>query len=403
MQPLSGIRVLDLSRVLAGPFCTMNLGDMGAEVIKVEEPGSGDDTRAFGPPFVNGVSTYFLSINRNKKSLAVDLKHPEGRELMTRLARTSDVLVENFRPGVADRLGLGWESLRKDNPRLIYCSMSGFGHRGLPEHSKLPGYDVVVQGMSGLQHLTGDPEGPPTRAGVPIADLLTGMTAFQAISLALYVRERTGQGQFLDVAMLDSTVQVLTYQSTAHLIAGRSPKRMGNRHPSIAPYETFEAKDGYFNLAVGNDAQFKRLCELLEAPGLKEDPRFMENRLRVENRDALVEVLGERFAARTVAEWIAALGRAGIPCGPISDLAEVLAHPQLQARGMIAHMEHPVAGAMRMVGNPLPLEGVSNARHSPPPGLGEHTREVLRGALALPPQEIDRLVAEGVIGVPGAD
>ena len=399
MRPLTGIRVLDLSRVLAGPFCTMNLGDMGAEVIKVEEPGAGDDTRAFGPPFVHGVSTYYLSINRNKKSVAVNLKHPSGLELIRKLARKSDVLVENFRPGVAGRLGLGHEQLRAENPRLIYCSISGFGHRGLPEHSRLPGYDVVVQGMSGLQHITGDPDGPPTRAGVPISDILTGMTAFQAISLALYVRERTGEGQFLDVAMLDSTVQVLTFQGTAHLTAGRNPQRLGNRHPSIAPYETFRAQDGHFNLAVGNDAQFKKLCELLSLPQLLEDPRFVTNPKRVEHRPALAEVLEGRFREKPVRAWLEALGQAGIPAGPISDLAESLSHPQLAARGMIAQVAHPVAGPVRMLGNPLPLAGVSNAEHTPPPVLGEHTREVLEGALGLPPAEVDRLVGESAIAV----
>jgi len=402
-KPLHGLRVLDLSRVLAGPFCTMNLGDLGAEVIKIEEPGQGDDTRAFGPPFAGGVSTYFLSINRNKKSLAVNLKDPRGVEVVKRLARISDVVVENFRPGVAARLGIAFDQLRAENPRLIYCSISGFGHRGLPEHSRRPGYDVVVQGMSGLQHITGDPDGPPTRAGVPIADILTGMTAFQAISVALFVREREGRGQFLDIAMLDSTVQVLTFQAAAHLTAGTSPTRLGNRHPSIAPYETFRGADGYFNLAVGNDAQFRKLCELLEKPALLADPRFSTNPLRVQHRPALAEVLEPIFGAIPVHQLLRRFADAGIPAGPISDLQEALSHPQLLARGGIAQLQHPQAGPVRLVASPLPLEGVTPPPPPlPPPALGEHTREILSATLGLPDGEIDALAQAGAIALGAA-
>jgi crotonobetainyl-CoA:carnitine CoA-transferase CaiB-like acyl-CoA transferase len=397
-KPFAGLRVLDLSRVLAGPFCTMNLGDLGAEVIKVEEPGQGDDTRAFGPPFAGGVSTYFLSINRNKKSLAVNLKDPRGLDLVKRLSRLSDVVVENFRPGVAARLGLSAEALMADHPRLVYCSISGFGHRGLPEHSRLPGYDVVVQGMSGLQHLTGDPDGPPTRAGVPIADILTGMTAFQAISVALFVREREGRGQHLDISMLDSTVQVLTFQAAAHLTAGTRPARLGNRHPSIAPYETFRGEDGYFNLAVGNDAQFRKLCERMELPDLLADPRFATNPQRVQNRPALAERLEPLFRARPVRHWLQLFAEAGIPAGPISDLAEALSHPQLLARGQIAQLQHPQAGPVRLVGSPLPLDGVTPPPPpSPPPALGEHTREILSSLLHISEEEIQGLAAARVI------
>ncbi|HYV50154.1 MAG TPA: CoA transferase [Myxococcaceae bacterium] len=399
-KPLHGLRVLDLSRVLAGPFCTMNLGDLGAEVIKVEEPGQGDDTRAFGPPFAGGVSTYFLSINRNKKSLAVNLKDPRGLEIVKRLARISDVVVENFRPGVAARLKLSYGDLHPENPKLVYCSISGFGHRGLPEHSRLPGYDVVVQGMSGLQHLTGDPDGPPTRAGVPIADILTGMTAFQAIAVALFVREREGRGQHLDIAMLDSTVQVLTFQAAAHLTAGTRPTRLGNRHPSISPYETFRAQDGYFNLAVGNDAQFKKLCELIAQPAWPADPRFATNPLRVQHRPELAALLAHIFGAHPVRHWLHRLAEAGIPAGPISDLEEALSHPQLLARGGIAQMQHPQAGSVRLVANPLPLEGVTPPPPpSPPPALGEHTREILAGVLKYGDSEIDALARSGAVGL----
>lgn len=401
MAPLQGIRVLDLSRVLSGPFCTMNLGDMGAEVIKVEEPGAGDDTRAFGPPFVNGVSTYYLSINRNKRSLAVNLKAKDGVALVRRLAAHSDVVVENFRPGVAARLGLGAEELRRENPRLIYCSISGFGHKGLPEYTRLPGYDVVVQGLSGLQHLTGEADRPAMKVGVSISDILSGMTAFQSILLALYERERTGEGRVVDVAMLDATVQVLTFQATAHLIAGKSPKRMGNRHPSIAPYEAFEASDAWFNVAVGNDGQFKRLCELIGEPGVANDVRFGDNRSRVENRDALIDVLHPHFAKATAAEWMKRLEEAGIPAGTVNDLPTALSHPQLHARGMVATLTHPDAGAVRMLGSPLQAAlGAKSDGFTAPPRLGEHTREILTGVLKLSDGEIEALVTQKAIGVP---
>ncbi len=403
MQSLHGIRVLDLSRVLAGPFCTMSMGDLGAEVIKVEEPGTGDETRAFGPPFVKGISTYFLSINRNKKSLAVNLKHPEGLKIVQALALRSDVVVENFRPGVAERLGVGWERLRADNPRLIYCSISGFGHQGLPEYTKLPGYDAVMQGLAGLQHLTGQADGPPTKVGISIADILTGMTAIQGILLALFSRERSGQGSRLDISMLDSTVQALTFQAANHLIANRNPGRVGNRHASIAPYETFRAKDGYLNVAVANDGQFKKLCDLLGTPAVAEDPRFAQNRSRVENREALAEKLSAVFQTRSVGEWVSALQFAGIPAGPILDLAQLFAHPQLVARRTLVDADHPLLGAIRMVGSPIktaPLDDPPTVL--PPPVLGEHSEEILRSTLALGPAEIQRLVTAGAIALKSA-
>lgn len=400
MGPLRGIRVLDLSRVLAGPFCTMSLGDLGAEIIKVEEPGSGDETRGFGPPFVNGVSTYFLSINRNKKSLAVNLKHPDGLGLVQALAARSDVVVENFRPGVAERLGLGPDRLRSENLRLIYCSISGFGHQGLAEYCRLPGYDAVMQGLAGLQHLTGQPGGPPTKVGISIADILTGMTAMQAILLALYSRERSGIGSRLDISMFDSTVQSLTFQAAAHLIANRNPGRLGNRHASIVPYETFQAKDGYLNLAVANDGQFKKLCQLLGAPALAEDPRFAQNRSRVENREELVEKLGAVFRTRPVEEWVQTLQAAGIPAGAILDLAQLLAHPQLAARGMLVSVDHPVLGKIRMVGSPINAPPPDEAAgFLPPPALGEHTEQILTSVLGLDSREVKRLVAAGAVAV----
>jgi formyl-CoA transferase len=394
--PLQGVRVLDLSRVLAGPFCTMGLGDLGAEVIKIEEPKKGDDTRAFGPPFVNGESTYFLSINRNKKSLAVDLKSKEALALVQQLALGSDIVVENFRPGVADKLGLGEKALRAKNPRLIYCSISGFGHRGLAEHSQRPGYDAVVQGLSGLMEVTGHPDGPPTRVGVPISDLLTGMTALQSILTALYSRERTGEGTFLDVAMLDATVQVLTFHAASALNAGTKPRRLGNRHASIAPYEVFEASDGLFNLAVGNDAQFVELCALLDRPELPRDARFASNPERVKNRPALAAELQPRFAARPVAHWLKVLDDMGIPAGAVLDVGQALAHPQLTARGMLPSFKHPSAGALTLVGSPLPG---GEAGRLPPPMLGEHTREILENVLKVSAADVERLARSGAIRV----
>lgn len=387
--PLAGVRVLDLSRVLAGPFCTMGLGDLGAEVIKLEEPKGGDDTRAFGPPFVGGESTYFLSINRNKKSVAIDLKSKEALQLVQRLAAKCDVVVENFRPGVAARLGLGAPQLRAANPRLIYCSISGFG-----QASPTPGYDAVVQGLSGLMEVTGHEGGPPTRVGVPISDLLTGMTALQAILTALYAREKSGEGTVLDVAMLDATVQVLTFHSASALNAGTKPRRLGNRHASIAPYEVFEASDGLFNLAVGNNAQFEQLCALLEAPALVSDARFATNPERVKNRPALAAELQPRFALKTVAHWLAALEAKGIPCGAVLDVGQALAQPTLAARGMLPKFEHPKAGPLTLVGSPLP--GADAARLAPPV-LGQHTREVLVELLGVTASDFERLVQTGTL------
>ena len=397
--PLEGLRILDLSRVLSGPFCTMNLGDLGAEVIKIEEPKKGDDARAFGPPFVQTESTYFLSINRNQKSVAVDLKAPEGRALIERLASHCDVVVENFRPGVAARLGLDAQALRKGNPRLIYCSISGFGHEGDPAFTSLPGYDAIVQGLSGLQHVTGQPDGPPTRIGVPISDLLSGLTAFQAILAALYTRERTGEGAFLDVSMLDATAQVLTFHSASALNAGTTPRRLGNRHASIAPYETFSGSDGvYFNLAVGNDAQFVELCRMLAQPAWAMDPRFSTNPARVKNGNQLSPLLQGLFTSQPALHWVQKLEAAGIPAGKIATVNEVVEHPQLKARGKLLDFAHPTAGRLKAIGSPLPQ---ASKTATAPPRLGEHTHEVLGRILGLSSGEIDGLIGKGVLKAAG--
>jgi formyl-CoA transferase len=392
---LDGVRVLDLTRVLAGPFCTQILADHGAEVWKVEKPGEGDDTRAFGPPFVGGESTYFLSINRNKRSLAIDLKDPRGLDLVRQLAGHCDVVVENFRPGAAQRLGLGADQLRALHPRLIYCSISGFGQTG-PDRDRA-GYDLAIQGLSGLQSLTGAADGPPTKVGTSIADLVSGLYAVQGILLALVRRERTGQGETIDVAMLDSVLSLLTYQASSYLHGGRVPMRAGNRHPSIAPYETFAAGDGYLNLAVGNDAQWHKLCGLLQRQDLRDDPRFVSNPQRVANRDALFATLTQVFAQDTVSAWLIRLQAAGVPCGPILDVGQALEQPSVQAREMVVPLQHPTAGPIRVPGVAVKLSEAPGRVRTPPPRLGEQTDAVLTEVLSLAPHTLTLLREAGVI------
>ncbi|MCO4763467.1 MAG: CoA transferase, partial [Myxococcales bacterium] len=326
---LEGIRVLDLTRILSGPYCTAILGDHGADVIKVESP-AGDDTRRFGPPFVDGEATYFLSINRNKRSVIIDLKTEEGRAKLHALAKTADVVVENFRPGTAERIGAGPETLRAINPKLVYCHISGFGQTG--PWSKQPGYDLAVQGLSGLQALTGKPEGEPTKLGVSIADLVTGLYASQAILLALFRRERTGEGEVVDVAMLDSVVSLLSFQAGRYLGAGMKPRRMGNQHPSIAPYETFETADGWLNLAVGNDKLWVLACGVMGLQSLANDERFARNPDRVAHRELLLAELVPVLKSRTRDEWVTAFRQAGVPCGEILEVEEILEHEVVKAR-----------------------------------------------------------------------
>ena len=373
--PLAGITVLDLTRVLSGPYCTMLLADMGARVIKIEQPGRGDDTRAWGPPFVAGESTYFLSINRNKESVTLDFKTGRGREVLDQLIDRADVLVENFRPGTLRRLGLDYESLRKSHPRLVYCSISGFGQNG-PRASQ-PGYDAVMQAEGGLMSVTGDAGGPPFRMGVAIADLTAGLLATQGIALALFARERTGAGQYVDVALFDAVISLLSYQASAHLNASFTPSRMGNRHPQIAPYDVFSASDGEFFLAVGNDEQFARLCAAAGLDPLAGDERFATNPSRVLHYPQLRDRLAVALRERTRAGWIEALTAAGVPCGAVREIPEVLADPQVTAREMLAVVEHATAGAVRVLGVPLKLSGTPGSIRSGPPSLGQHTDRVL--------------------------
>jgi crotonobetainyl-CoA:carnitine CoA-transferase CaiB-like acyl-CoA transferase len=374
--PLDGLLVVDLTRVLSGPYCTMLLADMGARVIKIEQPGKGDDTRAWGPPFQGGESAYFLSINRNKESLALDIKQPRGREFLERLLARADVLVENFRPGTMERLGLGHAAIAPRFPRLVYCSISGFGQSG-PRREQ-PGYDAVMQAEGGLMSITGEADGPPYRLGVAISDIVTGMFAAQGITLALLARERTGQGQLVDISMLDATAALLTYQAAIYFATGKPPVRMGNRHPTIVPYETFEGIDGAFVLAVGNDEQWRRFCTTAGIDALANDARFATNRDRVAHYADLKPVLESHLRPRPRDEWIRVLTAAGIPCGSVRDIGEVLVDPQVAARNMIQTVDHQTLGSINVLGTPLKLSETPGAVRQAPPTLGQHTDAILR-------------------------
>jgi crotonobetainyl-CoA:carnitine CoA-transferase CaiB-like acyl-CoA transferase len=404
--PLTGIRVLDLSRVLAGPWAGQNLADLGAEVIKIERPKVGDDSRAFGPPWVRDAqgrdtkdSAYFTSANRGKKSVTVNLQQPEGQALVRELAAKSDVLLENYKYGDLARYGLGYEDLRKINPRLIYCSVTGFGHTG--PYKERPGYDFMIQGMGGMMSVTGEPDGVPgggpQRAGVPIADIITGMYASIAICAALAHRAQSGQGQHLDLALLDSQIALLAYQNTNYFATGKPPRRIGNLHPNIVPYQPFSAADGEVILACGNDNLYRKFCEAAGCAGLASDPRFETNGKRVENRVELTRLLGEIFRKRSKKDWVELLDAAGVPNGPINDIAQVFAEPQVKARGVRIEVEHPVAGRLPMVASPMRFSGTPLEHRRPPPLLGEHTEEVLRELLGKGAGELARLRASGVI------
>lgn len=398
MKPLDGITVLDLSRVLAGPYATMYLADMGAKVIKVERPGKGDDTRGYGPPFRRGESCYFMSINRGKKSVTIDLKHPQGLALVKRLARSADVLVENFRPGAADRLGLGYDALSAENPGLIYASISGFGHNGIDAFCKKPGYDLLAQGLSGLQAITGVSDGPPTRVGVAVGDLVAGIYSVLGILAALRVRDQTGEGQHVDVSLLDGLLSLLSYQAGIALNSDVQPQRMGNAHPTICPYDTFEAKDGFVNIAAGNDTLYRKLVIGLGHPELAEDPRFVSNADRVQHRDILGDILKPLVKGRSVAECTEILDEYGIPGGPINDVLDALNHPQALARQMLVELDHDVAGSVNVTGFPIGLSKTPCGPVAAPPSLGQHTAEVLMGDLGLREEEVEALRKSGAVG-----
>ncbi len=398
--PLAGIRVLDLSRVLAGPWAGQNLADLGAEVIKIERPGAGDDSRAFGPPWVKDAqgrdtkdSAYFTSANRGKKSMTVNLSQPEGQALVRELAAKSDVLLENYKYGDLQRYGLGYDDLKATNPRLIYCSVTGFGQTG--PYKERPGYDFMIQGMGGMMSVTGEPDekpgGGPQRAGVPIADIITGMYASIAICAALAHRAQSGKGQHLDLALLDSQIALLAYQNTNYFATGKPPRRIGNLHPNIVPYQPFRASDGEVILACGNDNLYRKFCAAAGCAELAEDARFATNGKRVENREELTRLLAAIFAKRTKKEWVALLDAAGVPNGPINDIAQVFDEPQVKARGVRIEVQHPVAGKVPMVASPMRFSGTPLEHKTPPPLLGEHTDEILRQVLGKKPEEIARL------------
>jgi glutaryl-CoA transferase len=400
--PLAGIRVLDLSRVLAGPWAGQNLADLGADVIKIERPNVGDDSRAFGPPWVKDAqgretrdSAYFTSANRGKKSVTVNLQRPDGQALVRELAAKSDVLLENYKFGDLRRYGLGYDDLKIINPRLIYCSVTGFGQTG--PYRERPGYDFMIQGMGGMMSVTGEPGGEPQRAGVPIADIITGMYASIAICAALAHRASSGKGQHLDLALLDSQIALLAYQNTNYFATGKPPRRIGNLHPNIVPYQPFHASDGEVILACGNDNLYRKFCAAAGCPELASDPRFASNGKRVENRDELKRLLDAIFARRTTREWVELLDAAGVPNGPINDIAQVFAEPQVKARGVKIEVDHPTAGKLPMVASPMRFSATPLEHNVPPPLLGQHTEEVLRGILGKSAEDVARLKASGAV------
>ncbi|MCL7401820.1 MAG: CoA transferase [Thaumarchaeota archaeon] len=391
--PLEGIRVLDFTRVMSGPFATMLLGDLGADVIKIEPPG-GDDTRGWGPPWIGGDSAYFMSANRNKRSIIIDLKKLEGREIVKKLVEKSDVVVENFRPGVAEQLGISYDNLSKINPRIIYCSISGFGQSG-PYRDK-PGYDLIALAMSGLMSITGEPNRPPVKFGVPIADLTTALFAALSIVSALYWREKTGRGQYIDMALLDAQVLLLSHQAFNYFATGEEPRRMGSAHPNIVPYQAFETSDGYIIVTVGSEKLWEQFCKAIGRPDLIENPKFRTNADRVINREELIEELERVFKPKPTRFWIEELEKAGVPAAPILTVGQVLNDEHVRYRGMVLEIEHPEAGVIKMLGTPFKMSVTPGVVRSPPPTRGQHTFEILR-ELGFDDEEIIELKSKHVV------
>jgi len=402
--PLHGVRVLDLTRILAGPSCTQILGDLGADVIKIERPGKGDDTRSFAPPFLKDSagqatreSAYFLACNRNKRSVTVDLAKPEGQKLIRELVRKCDVLVENFKTGSLDQYGLSYDGVKNENPRMVYCSITGFGQTG--PYAPRPGYDFLIQGMGGIMSLTGEKDGMPQKVGVSIADLMTGMYACVAINAAVYRAKVSGVGQFIDIGMLDTHVAWLANIGMNYLHSG-DLGRLGNDHPNIVPYRPFKTADGEIIIVVGNDEQFRRFCQIAGRPDLATDPKYGTNQMRVRNRLELAGILDPIVASRTSADWLEVLEKGGIGCGPINNLKQVFENPQVLARGMVHEMQHSLNGGTpaRLLASPIKLSGTPVTYRHAPPLLGEHTNEVLSEVLGLDDAEIGKLRGEKVIG-----
>lgn len=402
-MPLSGIRVFDITRVLAGPSATQILGDLGADVIKIERPGTGDDSRGLGPPYLKdaagqetGESAYFMSANRNKRSLTLNLTSSEGQELARSLIAHCDVVIENFRTGNLSQYGLAYEQIKDRFPRLIYCSVTGFGHTG--PYAKRAGYDYLVQGMGGIMSVTGEPGGPPQKVGVGIADLMTGMYAAVAILAALRHRDATGNGQFIDMALLDTQVAWLSYVGQNYLTSGQVPRRFGNQHPNIMPYQVFGAADGLLILAIGNDAQFERFCAFCRRTELAADPRYATNAQRLRNRDSLTPVIADLIAAHPIRHWVEGLTKVNVPCSPINAIDQVFADPQVKARNMEIAMPHSATDEpVRLIGSPIKMSESPVSYRRPPPTLGQHTAEVLHELLGLKPDQIDGLRRRGVI------
>ena len=393
---LDGIRVIDLTRVLAGPYCTMMLGDLGAEVIKIERPGSGDDTRKWGPPFSeSGESAYYISANRNKRSVTLNLKSEPGQVILKELIQQADVLVDNFKTGTLENWGFDYETLQEIRPGLIYCTITGYGYTG--PYKDRPGYDFMVQAMGGFMSVTGPPDGDPTRSGIALADLAAGMFATSAILAALYAREKTGNGQRIDMALLDSQVALMSYVASNYLVSGELPGRYGNGHPNIVPYQSFKARDQYFAFIAGNDNQWAKFCDAVEKPFWKADPRFASNAARVKNRKLLVDALSELFSERDAAEWMAMCNEIGLPTAPINNLAQVFENPQVDARNMKVSLETSSGENIQMVGSPLKIPTSPVQLRVPPPNLGQHTEEIFKSYLGYDDAKLKDLADKGVI------
>ncbi|MFQ6081374.1 MAG: CaiB/BaiF CoA transferase family protein [Candidatus Bathyarchaeia archaeon] len=394
-QPLAGVRILDLSQMAAGPFCSMMLADMGAEVIKIEIPKVGDGLRRWGPPFLGGEGVYFLGLNRNKKSVTINLKSKGGREIFLKLLEKADALLENFRPGTMEKLGFGYEEVKRINPRIIYCRISGYGQTG--PYSKRGGYDVLAQGESGLMTVTGEPDRPPgAKVGVAIVDLGTGMYAAYGILLALLAREKTGKGQMVDTALLDSAITWMLQPIGSYLATGKHPKRLGTVHPVAAPYQAFKTKDIYITIGCAADRHWRKLCEVLGIEELADDPRFATNPKRVENREELASILSKVFATKEGDKWLKKMREAGIPCAPVNTLDRIVSDPQVLHREMLVEVDHPTAGRIMLTGIPVKLSETPGKIISPPPLLGQHTEEILR-ELGYSDEDIRKLREEGAI------